>query len=276
MKTTAEKLNEVRSNGYEFNFGQVFEQTFENYKKIALIGGAVFLVFAILLIVLSVGLGAMFGMASFMSGGLTGMKNMEGLTALSILVKVGVAVLTAAFVAPLNAGMLKMAHNAETYREFSFSTAFDHYKSGYFKNIFVATLITTMFSQAFQLTFEMFQLYNAVPAYTFIFGILNFIISCFIGLLTLFVLPLIIFGDLSASEAIKGSVMLVFKKFWVLLILALLVFVCAGLGIIGICIGVFFTVPIIYSFQYIAYRNAVEIDDADEMEEIGLGEDNTF
>ena len=277
MKTTQEKLNEIKTSGYEFSFGQVFEQTFENYKKIALLGGAVIFVFFAVIMVLSIGLGAMLGMATLMSSDLSGLKDPETFTTFTLLSKVGIAVMTAGLIAPITAGLLQMAHNAESYKEFNFSTAFGHYTSGYFKNIFVATLIISLFSQAFQVAFDMFHIYSGASlAYMIPIALLSGLVGGIIWLLTFFTIPLIIFGNLSASEAIKGSFMLVMKKFWVLLILSLVVFICAMLGIIGLCIGIFFTMPIIYSFQYIAYRSAVEIDQTDEMEEIGFNEDSRF
>ncbi|MGK4567923.1 hypothetical protein [Flavobacterium sp. 3HN19-14] len=280
MKTTQEKLIEIKSHGYEFNFGQVFEQTFENYKKIALLGGVVMLVFVIILLIISTGLSAILGMATFMSGDLTGWRttvDTGSLTAFSLISKVGVAILTAGFVAPVTAGVLQMAHNAETYKEFSFATAFEHYKSGHFKNLFIASLVISLFSQAFQVAFDMVRLYSDFPMdYIIPFALLNAVLGAVIWLLMLFSIPLIIFGKLSASEAIKGSMMLVIKRFWVILFLSIIVFICACLGIIGLCIGVFFTMPIIYSFQYIAYRTAVDIDEVDEMDEIGFSEDSRF
>ena len=47
METTVEKLNEIKQFGYPLDFGDVFSQSFENYKKIALIVGSIILVLII-------------------------------------------------------------------------------------------------------------------------------------------------------------------------------------------------------------------------------------
>ena len=39
MKSTQEKIERIKTDGYDLNFGNVFEHAFENYKKIALYAG---------------------------------------------------------------------------------------------------------------------------------------------------------------------------------------------------------------------------------------------
>ena len=102
---------------------------------------------------------------------------------------------------------------------------------------------------------------------------LSFVINVSIGLLTLLTIPLIIFGNLSATAAIKGSITLVKKRFLVILLLLIVGFVGAFIiGIIALCIGIFFTLPFIYSLEYIIYRNAMSIEDINELDEIGSSE----
>ena len=45
MNTTKDKIEKISTNGYELDFGTVFENAFENYKKIALYAGLMLLVF---------------------------------------------------------------------------------------------------------------------------------------------------------------------------------------------------------------------------------------
>ena len=56
MKTTKEKIEEIKTNGYQIDFGNVFNHAFENYKKIALYAGLMIFVFAILLGFLAAGI----------------------------------------------------------------------------------------------------------------------------------------------------------------------------------------------------------------------------
>jgi len=48
MKTTQEKIEEIQTNGYQIDFGNVFNHAFENYKKIALYAGLMIFVFFVL------------------------------------------------------------------------------------------------------------------------------------------------------------------------------------------------------------------------------------
>src|SRR4051812_22521555 len=117
MKTTEEKIEEIKRHGYNLEFGQTFEQTFENYKKIALIGGGVLLITGIILVVLIMGMAAAFGLFSSIGGGLTGF-DFQGYSMVAIIFKIVIAVATAV-ITPVTAGLLKIAHHAETYKEYS-------------------------------------------------------------------------------------------------------------------------------------------------------------
>ena len=83
---------------------------------------------------------------------------------------------------------------------------------------------------------------------------LGIVMSLSISVLTFLTLPLIIFGDLKAMEAIEGSILIVSKQFLILfaLIIVATIFIC--LGLFGFCIGIFFTIPFIYAMYYTIYR----------------------
>lgn len=49
MNLTKDKIEKISTNGYELDFGTVFEQAFENYKKIVLYSGLMLLVFFVIL-----------------------------------------------------------------------------------------------------------------------------------------------------------------------------------------------------------------------------------
>ena len=48
MKSIQNKIAEIKTNGYNLNFGDVLDHAFENYKKIALYAGLMLLVFTVL------------------------------------------------------------------------------------------------------------------------------------------------------------------------------------------------------------------------------------
>jgi hypothetical protein len=95
------------------------------------------------------------------------------------------------------------------------------------------------------------------------FGIrfLGIIITYVIAIFTFLVIPLIIFGNLKAIEAIKGSCTIVAKQFFVILGLIIVSYIMALLGLIGFCIGIFFTLPFIYSMYYSIYKDSIGFDE---------------
>jgi uncharacterized membrane protein len=53
----------------------------------------------------------------------------------------------------------------------------------------------------------------------------------------------------------------------------LIVAVIAGIvGIFGLCIGIFFTMPFMYSMNYVIYKTIVGIDEPSQIEEIKINE----
>ncbi len=272
MKSTAEKLIEIEEKGYPLDFGEVLNQAFENYKKIALLVGGIILVliFVFTILVGSIG-GLVFGISSLTSL-LTDLKPTSSTSSTAILTLL-VGVIGAALVAPLTAGLLKIARQAENNQEYSFATAFDYYKSHYLKEIFTATIIITLFSSGLESIFNILKENYASGNVKGILIFVSFVLNVSIGLLTLLTIPLIIFGNLSASTAIKGSITLVKKRFWTILLLLIVGFVGAFvIGIIALCIGIFFTLPFIYSLEYCIYSNAMSIEGINELDEIGTSE----
>jgi uncharacterized membrane protein len=98
------------------------------------------------------------------------------------------------------------------------------------------------------------------------FEFLGTIITYFISFITILSVPLIIFGDLKAIEAIKYSILIVFKQPIVILGLVIVAIIASLVGFLGCCIGVFFTLPFVYSTNYAIYFEIVGIDSTQEIE----------
>lgn len=254
---TTKKINQATQQGYYLDFGTVIEKAFENYKKIALIGGLAFLIIIIASFALfgSIGLIA-FGTADMM-GTLTEFNPMD-FSVVGILIYFLIMVLFSGLTAPIGAGFFKMAHLAETNKPFSVGVIFDYYKTVHFKELFIAASILAIINFAFVTGFEFLE-------YAFIGNILTYIVSFF----TLLTVPLIIFGNQNATDAISNSIKLVSKQPLILLGLAIVSFIIVCLGIIGLCIGILFTLPFWYSFLYTTYSTIFPIENASEIEEIG-------
>jgi hypothetical protein len=256
MNQTLERLEDIKKNGYQLDFGNVFNHAFENYKKIALYAGLVLFVFIVLLSILIAGsLISVIGLAA-MTQELSPEKfNVQTMSQTSLFIFGVIGVITTCLFSPMDAGFLKMADCGDKDEEFHASTIFGYYKFIYFKEIITATFLISVIS-----FFERTLLAH------FGLDILGGLISYFILFITYFTIPLIIFGDLKAIDAIKYSLMLVFKQPIVLVGLIIVSIIGGMVGFFACCIGLFFTLPFLYSMKYAIYTAAVGIDSQIEIE----------
>ena len=270
-QNSAENLKLIAENGYELDFSNVFNQAFDNYKKIALLVGAIILILVIGFTIIFGGIAGVFiGIGSYTEL-LTGM-NPASQSTVGILITFIASVIGAALFAPLTAGIIKIAHLAEINEEFSFSNAFDYYKSEFFKEIFIATCIISSIGSALSTLINLLKSAEIVSITDIILSLSAGVISGLISFLTFLTVPSIIFGEFKAIPAIKASILLVSKNWLLILVLLIVGFIFSLLGIIGFCIGIFFTLPFFYSLQYIIYRTALPITVNSEIDEIGNSE----
>jgi membrane-anchored glycerophosphoryl diester phosphodiesterase (GDPDase) len=268
MNDIKTRLEDLANYGYPLDFGTALEQIVRNFKKIALTSGLVILLLVIIFYTITFAfMGAAFGVGAF-SNVLTGFDFSTGNAAVILLTFLAQTVVAAAL-APINAGMLMIAHKAETHRSFEFSTAFSMFRSADVREIIFGTVIVSMAANIVQtLGTYIFQ----ATGNWFVSAICSFG-SYTIYLLMIFMLPLVIFGRLKALEAISWSFKIVIKKFFIILFIYIILLLAAFfLGLMALCIGIFFTLPIIYSIQYILYRTVIGIDEEDELDTLGREE----
>ncbi len=256
IKTTQDRIEEIKKNGYTLDFGNVFNHAFENYKKIALYGGLMLFVFMILMSIFAIIVLFSFFDAETVSEKLKP-ENLqpENLNLNSILIFSGLSILISCLISPFSAGLIKMAYCAERDEEFNVSTMFEYYKAPYFKELFIATFLITTVS----------SILSAVINYTQI-PVLEFVVSITIGLFSILMIPLIIFGNLKAVEAIQVSILIVSKQPLVLLGLFVIGIIATLVGLIGCCIGIVFTIPFMYSLYYAIYSEIIGFDPETEIE----------
>ncbi|RTY73529.1 hypothetical protein EKM05_06055 [Flavobacterium sp. GSP27] len=258
MKTTQNRIHEIEKNGYPLDFGIVFNHAFENYKKIAIYAGLIIFVFFILLIVfVSVILVAFFDSAMILEKMKPENLQPENLSLNFILIVSGVSVLLSSLFSPISAGLIKMAYCAERDEEFHVSTMFEYYKISYFKELFIATLLISIFSTLLSSLID----YAQIP-------FIGFIITVTITLFTILTIPLIIFGNLNAIEALKSSILIVVKQPLILLGLLVVGAISTLVGLIGCCIGIVFTVPFMYSLYYAIYSEIIGFETTLEPEQM--------
>lgn len=258
MNQQKNRIEELKANGYQLDFANVFNLTFENYKKIALYAGSMILVFTVIIFaIVAAVIISFFGIAT-----LTTMLNPENLTtqlesADFKLIYMGIGILFSCLISPLPAGLIKMAYCAERDEEFHVSTIFEYYKAPYFKELFIAVLLISTVTSGLAIALE----YAGAPL---VGSLINLVISFF----TLLTIPLIIFADLKAVDAISSSVSLVLKQPLVLLGLIFVGGLASMVGFIGCCIGIFFTIPFMYSMYYALYSEIVGFDSQNEIHEV--------
>lgn len=264
-KTMKVKIEEISSKGYQLDFGTVFESAFENYKKIALYAGLMLLVFSILFtIILATGIISYIGVEHVEEFG-EKMKQYSSLKVMPLDIAIPLnasIILISAIVGPFMAGFLKMADYGQKGEEFHVSTMFSYYKFPYFFNIFMSIILIGLMSTGLAMLLESVGL-----------GFIGTVTSLIISFLTFLAIPLIVFANLNAIDAIKYSIVLVSKQPLILLGLIIVAGIGASLGIFGLCIGVFFTWPFMYSMNYVIYKSIVGIDDTSEITQIGTVQD---
>lgn len=250
---TKETLQHIKANGYGIDFSTVFNRAFENYKKIALNAGLVMILLTMVVCFLAgIFIVGVIGMA--ISADSMEQFKVENMSPLWLLVYLFFIMILTVIGSPINAGLLKMARSAEHGETFSVGTIFDYYRGPYFKEIVMATVVIAFFSTTLSLGLQWVG-----------FPLLGMLLSFAISTFTFLVIPLIVFGELTAMDAIEGSILVVSKQFWILLALLVVSMIFAMLGFFGFCIGIFFTVPFIYSVYYTIYREILGDDSSEEL-----------
>lgn len=249
MITVDSKIQEIKNKGYELDFGQVFEFAFENYKKIALYAGLILIVFFVLISVfVGIAISAAISNNYLDVEQFTNLKNFNPDKLpinFMVLYYSGLLLLTS-LLSPFQAGFLKMADCAQKGEEFHVSTIFDYYKSPYFKEIFITSFIITLAGMVF-------SVFLNLAGFKFVGLLISFGISFF----TFLSIPLIIFANFRATEAINASIHIVAKKPLLLLLLLIVGGILSLTGLIALCIGIFFTYPFIFSINYSIYNSII-------------------
>ena len=247
IKTTQDRIEEIKKNGYTLDFGNVFNNAFENYKKIALYGGLMIFVIFVLLSIFAFGvLIAIFGGAAVVDFLKPENLKPEEFSLNTLLIFSGISVLISCLISPLTAALIKMAYCAERDEEFHISTMFEYYKAPYFKEIFIATFVISIISSIISTIIN----YTQIP-------VIGFVVTVIIELFTILMIPLIIFGKLKAIEALEASILIVSKQPLILLGLIVVGSIGTLVGLIGCCIGIVFTLPFLNSLYYAIYSEII-------------------
>lgn len=249
MNYTEKRLTEIKQNGYDIDLGNLINESFENYKKIALLAGlALTIVILTLLIATIYGMTYFIDFENFSEDQL--IMDFNTFTPAQIAMYIGASSLFGMLFAPFTGGLIKIAHDVETKDEVSFSNIFDCYKAPYLKDLLFSAFVIAAFTSFITVAFQMIHL-------EFVGTLLSYVI----GFLSCLTIPLIIFGRLNAISAITTSMMVVSKQPLIIFLALLLAAIGACIGIFAFCLGIFFTLPYLYSMYFVIYKNSVGFEE---------------
>lgn len=259
MKSTLAQIEDIKKNGYSLDFATVFNHAFENYKKIALYSGLIILVFSILAAMAFMGIMvAYFGAGSITKDFLLDLEN-QHFTAIQLVIQTVAVSAIAGITAPFGAGFLKMADCADKDIEFNVSTIFSYYKAPYFGQVFIAAFVPALVGTALANFIDSFEV-------LYIGNVISFMVSYFMYLS----IPLVVFGNLNAIDAIKSSFIVVTKNPINIFAFFIIGFIGSLIGIFACCVGIIFTVVFNSSMIYATYFGIFGInEEEDSIDSIG-------
>lgn len=269
MNKTLQRLQEIEKNGYQIDFGNIFNNAFENYKKIAVYAGLLIFVitcffFSFFFITFKNYFDSV-GLENFNNQLTENLIHQKSLDESIVSILFSILILSL-LMTPFFAGFYKMAQHAEKDSEFKLRYMFTFYKAPYFFNIIAATIlnaIISMFISTLVLTILSLIHINQNG----IILLANYSVSFFVYLFTFLATPLIIFGNLNAVNAIKHSFLIAFKQPLILTGLLIVSLIGSFVGIMGCCIGIFFTLPFLFSTNYAIYSGIVAIDIPEDIQQ---------
>ncbi|MNQ12308.1 hypothetical protein D3C85_252090 [compost metagenome] len=260
MKSTLDQIEDIKKNGYSLDFASVFNHAFENYKKIALYSGLIILVFSIIAAIACMGIMiAYFGAEALTKDFIQNFENQQ-FTDIQLVIQTVVVSVVAGITAPFGAGFLKMADSADKDVEFNVSTIFSYYKAPYFGQIFAAAFIPALIGTALATLVES-------SGILFVGNLISFTVSFFMYLS----IPLIVFGNIKAIDAIKSSFIIVTKNPLNIFAFFIIGFLGSMVGFIGCCVGIIFTVAFNSSMIYATYFAifGTQSEEEDSIDSIG-------
>ncbi len=239
------ELDKKLQSGYALNLGSLIEKSFEPFKKTFLISAVGFIILGLVILSLYAALlGMLFGFSDIM-GTFTDLA----VHATDTNVLIGTAIFStvvSAIVAPVTAGFINVNHIVKRGESMSLGNIFEFYGNKYTKDIIVCYAIIGLLNGVLTAGFT-------VLGFSWIASVFQGILAC----ATIFSIPLIIYNDQKFGDAISKSITLFSKQPFTIIIAVIIAYLIAILGFIGLCIGVIFTMPYIYSMYYTIYDEAI-------------------
>jgi hypothetical protein len=261
MNSKKSLLQSKIDSGYDLEFSQVFEKSFEIYKKMFAQAGVAVLLFSILSAVVQFTLMTVIFEINFLEISEIGfqLQNQDELKVLLFLV---LTTVNAGLIAPMIAGILLLCKQAHLNEAVQISSIFELYNTSHFKDIFIFSTLLSLFGSLSSLGFEVLEM-----------NYLSFILQPLMYVFTFLVTPLIVFQNLNTFQAIGASFSLVGSKIFIIIGLMIVGALASILGIFALCLGLFFTIPFFYCIQFSVYESIIPIEKVNELDFIGQQED---
>lgn len=240
------KIQQKIENGYHLESNKIYDDTFDIYKKMAVPAGAILFLLVILF-------GGIYTLTLF-----TIFKNpteleqfFQSLALLELSPEILAYYIFASAVlnglmSIFGAGLIKMAHDVYHNQLPKFSTPFIYFTKIEGIKIFMFTIVVQIIYNAISLGLETIGL-----------SMVGIFIMVLINLLTLLVVPFIIFDKMPIFKALEASVSLINQKPFKILMYLILLGLLSLSGVFMFIIGIIFTLPIIYCFNFSIYENII-------------------
>ena len=249
---TNQIIDDKINNGYELDLGNIIDNSIEIYKKIVWKAGlGYFMIFGIIiLIAMTISLSLIEGsnLEEFKEISQDPNYFYKNPTILAWFI-IGGLIINILFI-PLNAGFLNLCRLARTNQEFSTANIFDYYKSKYLKDLIIGSLLIAIVTTVLTTVLDMSNL-----------KIVSFVIQISFALFTFLFLPLVIYGNQSFGNAIKKSIQLVMKSPFTILGAMIIGILFILVGLIGLCIGILFTIPFYSCVIYTLYESIIGFEE---------------
>lgn len=238
--------------------GKLIDESFATFKKTVWIMGVGMIVLAIVgVTIFMCAFGLVLGFSSFEEF----VQNSPSLQhdPTYLILNAAVGIFLAGLMAPITAGFYKINHLAKTEKEFGFNNLFDYYFSKHMKDLVIYGVLVAIITNIISLGLT----YLDFPIIAVIFQIV-------IGFLFIFSVPLIIFENQNATEAMTYSPKIALRNPFSIILASVFAFLIAALGLFAICIGIIFTVGYVYTMNYTLYNSIIPTENTNPLDEIGI------
>lgn len=247
MDNTKQRLKDIAENGLNLQMNNVMSEAFAYYKKIVIPASAALMLLTFLA---SIGFSSIL-LKMYGEDTEAVLEQLQTFSPMNLpldQIYIYLLVMTGltAFSSILMAGFLEMAANAYKGKRSSLFLAFK-----YFINVKGLYLLIIHFVVSIVLSTIVFFLQMEG------LGMVAMAINWLVNALIVFVTPLIIFGNLSPIQAVKNSVMVVNKQPFTIILILLFSYFVVGAGLFFFLVGVFFTIPFLFSVCFALYRQAI-------------------